>query len=315
MKSNPKRLYLAITLALFALWAICVGKPGAEAQQGPPLLPPTAEPVAVLGQVTVLEQSQVSASEAGILSSLEVRQGLPVEAGQELGRLDDALPRIEQMQAQYDLEIAQRNSTDDLHVRYAKAEWDVAQSEYHQGQEANKKVDNTITKSEMRRRELAVERARLEHERAQREHAISGVMMQSREAALRTATVKLQRRSIIAPISGIVVNVHKQLGEWVTPGDPVLRILRIDRLRVEADLKADRFGPEVAGWPVTVTAQWPNGRSEHFQGKIMFASPEIEPVNNDFRVYAEVINRNNLLRPGMNVHMTLYPPTQTARSK
>ena len=46
------------------------------------------------------------------------------------------------------------------------------------------------------------------------------------------------RRRILAPIGGMVVDVFRRQGEWVDPGVAVLRILRIDKLRVEAFLSA-----------------------------------------------------------------------------
>ncbi|HEY1068118.1 MAG TPA: HlyD family efflux transporter periplasmic adaptor subunit, partial [Pirellulales bacterium] len=95
-------------------------------------------------------------------------------------------------------------------------------------------------------------------------------------------------------------------GEWVNPGDPVVRILRIDRLRVEALLNARDFGPEIAGSLVTLDVTMPGGKREQFPGKLVFVHPEIEPVTGNFRVWAEVENRQLMLRPGLIANMTIH---------
>jgi multidrug efflux pump subunit AcrA (membrane-fusion protein) len=125
--------------------------------------------------------------------------------------------------------------------------------------------------------------------------------------------VNLNRRMIVAPVSGVVVDLYRHVGEWVKPGDPVLRILRIDRLKVEGYLNAAEHGSEVSGRLVTVTATLPGGRTEQFHGKIVFVSPEVEAVKKDFRVVAEVVNRDMLLRPGLDATLTIHPATTTAR--
>ena len=61
-----------------------------------------------------------------------------------------------------------------------------------------------------------------------------------------------------------------------------------------------------------VTAVMPGGRTEQFQGKITFVSPEVEPVTKDFRIVAEVVNRDGLLRPGLDATLTIHPATVTA---
>ncbi len=270
-------------------------------------------PISIPGQVMVLQQAQVSALEAGMIASLEAYEGLTVEAGQELGRLDDDRSQIEKKLAEFDHEIAEKHSADDVNVRYAKAAHEVAVAELNQGHEANKKVANALPASEIRRRALAAERARLQIEQSERELAIAQVTSRSKGATVDLATVNVTRRMIVAPVSGVVVDLYRHVGEWVKPGDPVLRILRTDRLKVEGHLNASQFGPEVAGRLVTVTAMLPGGHSEQFTGKIVFVSPEVEPVSKEFRVVAEVANRDGLLRPGLDATLTIHPATTTAR--
>lgn len=265
-------------------------------------------------QVTLIEQSQVAAFEAGVLQSLEARRGLEVQAGQELGRLDDELQRLAVKHAQHNLQVA-RESASDINLRYTQAAVKVAREELAEAHLANSKVADTVPKSEIRRRQLRVEQATLQAENAQRELTIAGVTVKTREAELATATENLNRRRIVAPIEGTVVDVYRHVGESVAPGDAVVRIVRTDRLGVEGFLNAGEFDQDITGCPITVTATLAGGRREEFFGKITFVGREVEPVNGEYRVYAEVLNRGELLRPGMNARLSIHLAPRTASKR
>ena len=82
----------------------------------------------------------------------------------------------------------------------------------------------------------------------------------------------------------------------------------LDRLRAEGLLNAEQATSDIMGKAVKVEVRFPGGKAETFQGKIVFVSPEIHPVNGKVRVWAEVENRNGLLRPGLSVAMAINSP-------
>jgi len=105
---------------------------------------------------------------------------------------------------------------------------------------------------------------------------------------------------------------YKNKGEWVQPGEPVLRMIRLDVLRVEGQVDPNLYSPsEIDGRPVTVEVALERGRREQFKGKIVFADPTIQS-NNTYRVWAEVNNglspdgRHWLLGPGRTATMTIH---------
>ena len=119
----------------------------------------------------------------------------------------------------------------------------------------------------------------------------------------------IERRRITAPIDGIVEEVFRHKGEWVQAGDPVMRLMRMDRLRVQGFLNAREFGPEIIGnRPVRVDVELSGGRRETFRGRIVFVSARIQ-AGGQYRVWAEVENRQSasqwVLRPGMAATMTI----------
>ena len=105
------------------------------------------------------------------------------------------------------------------------------------------------------------------------------------------------------------VNTH--VGEWLKPGDPVLRIVEVDKLRIEAFLSSEKFDPEeVSNRPVTVEVKRAGGRRVQFTGKVVFVAPEAQ-AGGEYRIIASVENVKDkatgqwLLRPGMTADMTI----------
>ena len=118
---------------------------------------------------------------------------------------------------------------------------------------------------------------------------------------------------VAAPWAGVVVERYRRAGEWVQQGEPILRMVQMDKLRVEGFLKLEDFAPlEVDGAEVTVTFELTRGRVETRKSHIAVVSPEVS--GGEFRVIAYVDNelesnlrgkKQWLLRPGMMAQMTI----------
>jgi len=129
---------------------------------------------------------------------------------------------------------------------------------------------------------------------------------------LEAAENAIDRRLIKSPLDGVVVQIFPHQGEWMQPGDPLARVVRADKLRVEGYVDSSRFDPEVVrDRPVTVEVTLADDRKESFPGRIVFTSPLVES-GGDYRVFAEVENRQApgsgqwLLRAGQTARMTIH---------
>ena len=97
---------------------------------------------------------------------------------------------------------------------------------------------------------------------------------------LQRAKAALNRRHIKSRINGVVVKVNKHEGEWVQAGETVVRIVQMDRLRVEGDIDGRKYARhEVIGRPVKITVNLTGGGQETVAGKIVYASSIIEATN------------------------------------
>ncbi len=169
-------------------------------------------------------------------------------------------------------------------------------------------VHGAVTEVDLQKYKLEWEKSLLQIEQAQKNQILDGYTADAKKAEAALAEENIRRRQIRAPIDGVVQQIDRSLGEWVKPGDSVLRLLRMDSLTVEGSLKYTEYEPgQVANQPVTVDVELARGRKAQFTGKIVFVDPEVLAGN--YKVRAEVDNRKEngqwLLRPGARASMTI----------
>jgi macrolide-specific efflux system membrane fusion protein len=250
-------------------------------------------------QVTLIADVQAPARQDGVLAVLVVKEGDLVAQNAELGRLDNELASIEKRLAMIEFEISRAHADNDIDRRFAKKSLEVAKSELARSLESVTNFPKSISQTELDRLRLVVEKTDLSIEQSDRDLKEAGLTKTLKEEHVEAAAKQLNDHQITAPITGMVVQVYRQAGEWLNRGDPVVRIIRLNRLRVEAFVDGARYGADLNGCPVTFTTQLPPGNVVGtFQGKITFVSPEVQPVNGQVRIWAEVDNPQLLLRPG-----------------
>lgn len=260
--------------------------------------------------VSLIEEAQVPAQEAGVLTKVAVREGDQVRRDHLLAQIDDTQSQMQHQVAQLEWRVANEQATNDISVRYAAAAAKVAEAEYQEGLEANDKVSGTVPQAEIRRLLLTWRRSELQIEQAELELRVAALQTQVRQAEVEAAAQNIERRRITAPLDGVVVKTYHHVGEWVEPGDPMCHIIRMDRLRIEGFLNSAAYSPaEVDRRPITVRVKLTGGREEQFTGKVVFVSPQ-DQAGGEFRIWAEVLNRMEndhwLLRPGAVADMTIH---------
>lgn len=258
--------------------------------------------------VKLIEQVDVPAREAGVLAAVAADEGQMVEEGELLAQIVDTEARLAEEKAQIELEIARRNAENDVNTRFANKSVEVAKAELRRSTESIEKYPKSISDSEMDRLRLIVDRAVLEVEQAERELEIAEFTRQIKENGYKSAQEKVERHRITAPIGGVVVQVNRHRGEWVEPGEMVVRILRLDRLRAEGFLPVRYLRHDLQDWQVKLTVDLPGNPGAEFPGKVVFLSPEIDPVNSQISIWVEIENKDLRLRPGMRAKMTIMVP-------
>jgi macrolide-specific efflux system membrane fusion protein len=267
-----------------------------------------SEPLEISSAVIkVAEEVAVPAGEPGVLLRLDAKEGQLVALGDLLAQVFDGDLRLAVDRAKLEAEIATRKMNNDVNVRFAKKSIEVARAELARSLETNQKYPKTVSETELDRQRLLVERGDLEVKQAEHDQEIAALEREVRDNELQAAQEQLARRTITAPLAGMVVEVFRRRGEWVQPGETVARIVRMDKLRAEGFLAAKHARLDLVGSKVKVKIVPANGKDQEFQGQIVFVSPEIDPINSQVRVWAEVENSELKLRPGMTATLTIEP--------
>ncbi|WP_417387996.1 efflux RND transporter periplasmic adaptor subunit [Gimesia sp.] len=256
--------------------------------------------------VSLIEEVEVPAQEVGQLNSIKVKEGMTVEKGDILAQIEDSEAMLLLQQAKLEYEMARLKAANDVDLRFARKAHEVAIAELQRAEDSIKKYPKSISKTELDRLKLTAEKSELEIEQADEERKTTQLEASLKRNAEQIAALAVQRRKVVSPINGMVVQIQIRNGEWVRPGDTVLRILRLDRLRAEGLINASRLQEQdLMNRPVTLVVNPGTKQTMEFQGRISFVSPEVNPVNNQTRVWAEIENPDLKLKPGMRASLII----------
>jgi multidrug efflux pump subunit AcrA (membrane-fusion protein) len=248
-------------------------------------------------------EARLAAQEPGVLAELNVKEGQLVPAGTLLAKIDDAQPQAARKVALAEMHSAEEKYANDVEIRHADKAASVAEFEYRVNEQAAKKVPGSVADVDIKRLFFQWEKSKLAKEQAEKERILNGFAAEGKRAEVENAEETIKRRQIRAQFEGVVQQIYPHVGEWVKSGDTVLRLIRMDRLRVEGLVNKNEFSPsDVSEQPVVVQAIFANGRKADFAGKIVFVDVEVNS-SGSYKVRAEVDNRREngqwMLRPGL----------------
>ncbi len=260
--------------------------------------------------LVLIDEAQVSAEEIGVLREMEVKRGQQVKKGEVLAQIDDVQAKMALTVADVKHKVAFKEANNDIHIRYSEASTEVAKAEYEIAVEANRLAPGTVPLAEMRRLWLKWKEAYLSIEQARTNLEIAILNTGVSKAEFEAAEEKIKRHQIASPLDGEVVELHRHEGEWVKPGDPVLHVVDMSKLRVQGFLNANTVEPKelAEAQEVTVIVELARGRTLPVKGTITYVSQQVG-AGGEFSVHAEVENTRDgqfwALRPGLSATMTI----------
>jgi multidrug efflux pump subunit AcrA (membrane-fusion protein) len=224
---------------------------------------------------------------------IPITKGMHVFAGQVLGTLDDrelySILKINQAQ----LEVAKAERDKSIEKVLAAQSVLVAMAEVQMMHEVNKRVERAYPEAEIRRAELVVAQAQTNLEL--QKYNIDEIKTREvivRESELERTEVQIGLRKLVAQIDGMIVKIDAAEGEWLREGDPVLEIVQLDTLLVRVQVDAKEFGiSDLDGKQAVIHVPFANGRTETFQGTVIFCNPLVQAGSNTLEVDIEVQNR------------------------
>jgi len=261
--------------------------------------------------VSLIDDVDLPAQEAGVLQELIAKPGLQAKAGDVLGKVDETETLVRQKAAKFKLDVAIEKATNTAQVELSKKVIEVYKAEYEESLAINERSAGAIPPAQLRKQRVYWEKGVADYIAAEMEFKIAGLERNVQEAEVEAVDNELKRRTLVAPFDGVVEEIFRQQSEWVQPGDPVLRFVRMNRLRVEGFVSGEIAAGQVDGAAVEINVALPGGATEKLKGQISFVSTKVG-ANKEYRVWAEVDNLPGrdgypwLLRPGVTAEMIIH---------
>ena len=221
---------------------------------------------------------------SGTVISIDADDGMKVEAGQALVRLDandaqvaydqsvaNLAGTVRQVRGLYSSVAAGQSTLRAREVAVAQARADVARRSGLVASGAVSREELAHARDVLAAAEatLGSSRGDLSRSRALVDATTLAGQPQVQVAAsqLRQAYLNLQRSAIVAPVSGYVAKRQVQLGQRVQPGTTLMTIVPLEQVWVEANFKETQLGHMRIGQPVEVHADL-YGSDVEYTGKI-----------------------------------------------
>ncbi|MFN8935469.1 MAG: efflux RND transporter periplasmic adaptor subunit, partial [Pseudomonadota bacterium] len=247
------------------------GKPALEfvaADLVTPAPRPVVGELSMPGTVQALSQATVRAKVAAEVNAVHVREGDRVRAGQRRVEFDTAALRAQLAERVAALESARAN---------------LAQAQRTRQVNAQLVERNFISQSAFDNADAAY--------RAQ----VASVEVA--QAQLAQVQLMLDDTVVRAPISGHVLRRHVQPGEKAGIDAPLLAIVDLSRLEVQAQAAVSDIARVVPGAPAQVAVEGIDQR--RFEGRIERVNPGTEPGTRSIHFFVSLPDQGTLLRAGM----------------
>jgi RND family efflux transporter MFP subunit len=117
-----------------------------------------------------------------------------------------------------------------------------------------------------------------------------------RELELQRYRLQLERRKVRVPMDGVVSQVFRKPGEYITPGDPaVIRLLVMDKLYAVFNVPVEDTSLIKLGTPVRVFLR---STSATIDATVSFIAPDIDGESGTVQIRVELDNPDRRLLAG-----------------
>lgn len=305
-----------VVLCASLLLAAC----GEEEKRGPPPVPETrsvhvavvasaAWPRAlhVVGTLEAHDSATLATKVQGRLQSITVDVGARVKAGDPVARLETVDLSLEVARAeaalgevQAQLGLAGEGSDGRIPgpeeaaiVKLARAQLDEARANHERSSAL--RTRGIATQAEWDAAEAALRAAQSRLQDAQQEYSRRLAELELRKAELALARQRLADAEVPAPFAGVVRARHAAPGDVLAPGSPVATLVRVDPLRLRAEVPEREAALVKVGQRVLARVE---GLAAPVEARLVRVSPALEPATRMLAVEADVPNPEGTLRAG-----------------
>ncbi|HEX8778518.1 MAG TPA: efflux RND transporter periplasmic adaptor subunit, partial [Rhodanobacter sp.] len=227
----------------------------------------------------------VTAEAAGTVTAILADETAAVHQGQVLVRLDDSDARVALQEAEAKLASTVRRVEQlyatarqlDAKVASQQATLELARSDYARHKNLNERGYFSTSALEHSATSVRVD----EHDLTEAEQALSAVRAQVLDsgvvdhpevklaaAEVRAAYLDLERMTIVSPVNGYVAKRNVQIGAHVDGSAPLMVVVPLDQIWVNANFKESQLGRIKPGQPVTLRSDLYGGGTA-FHGTVV----------------------------------------------
>ena len=300
--ARPMRWFILLAVAggiAFVVWFVIFSKADPVPVAAPVVAAPSAVKQAVdgsvldaTGYVVARRQATVSAKITGKVVEVFIEEGMRVEGGQLLARLDASIPRAELALSESRLASA-RAGLEELKVQIRQAELDLQRTEGL----AQRKLASA---ADLDRVQLTLEALRARLERARQDVVVA-------ERVVSVQRQLVDDMEIRAPFTGVVVAKAAQPGEMISPISAgggftrtgICTIVDMDSLEVEVDVNEAYINRVQPKQPVSVALNaYPD---ERIPAEVIAIIPTADRNKATVRVRIALLEKNPRVLPDMGV--------------
>ena len=257
------------------------------------------------GLITCIHKPQIAALTDGLIQEILVEEGSIVSKGDPILIIDSRVAQAELEVAQKQLETARIIAAQEANLLFSEAARELAFEEFQNERELFRK--GSTTENALKRKQLEAQKTKFSVDMALDERKKYELEAAIAEQQVHASQVKLGLSKVLAPFDGIIVERKRDLGEWIRAGEPVVRLLHMDEMRVEALVPLQGVSLQsLEGAEMLIRAA--QGPFEA-KARVEFVSPEldIDSVRVTTRVLNQQVGGSWLLRDGMKADVQIMP--------
>ena len=244
----------------------------------------------------------------GVIKSLNVEESKHVRKGDLLVELDDREYKLSyenaeaiRLKAFSEMLVEQRfadvgggSGEQSSELNNAKKQFEEAGQQYQKG---------LISREEFERQSRLYERALIESGEKKDEVVAAMKGLTQAEIGVKKAQIDLEKTKIRAPFYGIIADILASPGEHVSVGRELFTLVNISRIQVHARILESEIGKMQVGREVDLRFSAHPGKV--FKGKVSAISPIVNPEYKTCKVFVDVENPEEELKPGMHAEVEI----------
>ena len=226
------------------------------------------------GSVEALKVSIVASEVAGLVVEFSAREGTAVTKGQPVARLRRETHQLSLTSA------AGQLKEDEARHQLAERNLERTRELFSTKDVSQKQLDDAQF-------ELNAWQGRLEKQKAE----------------IYKIKDELERHTILAPFSGVVVRKFTELGQWLAEGGPVVELMALDELEVVVDVPERYYVRIKPRAPTQVSFEALEGMQ--VTGRVSAIIPRADPQASTFKMKVRIPNSNGRIEEGMLTQLLL----------